>query len=298
MLVIAAFVGRAPAAQREEPREASLGVMPFTMESRPPSEQVRLAAELGYTGITCWYAPGEGTRRIEAFQATQEVRDGEVQFVAVLWAQRYDQPYDRDAFEQAVARLSATNTRVWLMLEGPPGDDNSVVRRTRELADQARPHGVTIVLYPHYKHPMADTEDALRVLGKVDRPNVKVSLHLCHELKAGNDERLAEVIRLAAPHLELVSVSGADQLPNERRQVDHWLHEIRPLDVGDFDVLNRYLRPLRAAGYRGPILLHTFGITDPNDEHLKRSRATWAAWQRPAGAEQAPSVAHPERDRD
>lgn len=46
-------------------------------------------------------------------------------------------------------------------------------------------------------------------------------------------------------------------------------------EVVDLDVQREYLLPLARAGYQGPLVLQTFGLTDPPEEHLRRSLAAW-----------------------
>ena len=123
---------------------------------------------------------------------------------------------------------------------------------------------------------------ALDVLQQVGRPNVTLSLHLCHELKGGNQDRLREVIARTAPYIALASINGAFI---ERETLVHdWTLTICPLADGDFDVEHEYLRPLVDAGYAGPILLHTWGLQKEPEAHLLASQIRWrqmaAAWSR------------------
>ncbi len=80
---------------------------------------------------------------------------------------------------------------------------------------------------------------------------------------------------LAAPWM-LASIHGA------ARETDTpgWSTTIQPLDRGDLDVRNTYLLPLIRSGYTGPVLLHTFGIEGPPEEHFHRSAEAWRRMSR------------------
>ena len=106
----------------------------------------------------------------------------------------------------------------------------------------------------------------------MNRPKVKLSLHLCHELKKGNAARLDAVIAQVAPQLALVSINGVDtSVPFSNKG---WDSLILPLDKGDYDV-RPFLASLTRQGYTGPILLHNFGFKTPAEEYLSASMKRW-----------------------
>jgi sugar phosphate isomerase/epimerase len=102
-------------------------------------------------------------------------------------------------------------------------DEQRAVAIVRDLADAAARHSMKITLYPHKGFYVATTEEALRLVGRIDRPNVGVTFNLCHELAAGHAARLPEIIRAAAPKLHFVSINGANPQGG-------WDELIRPLD--------------------------------------------------------------------
>lgn len=79
---------------------------------------------------------------------------------------------------------------------------------------------------------------------------------------------------LGAYDIALASINGTY---GDAQFVAGWDRGILPLDTGDFDVAQKYLRPLLRAGYERPILLHTFGIKDPPEQHFSRSMTKWRA---------------------
>lgn len=253
------------------PGGRALGAYNFTIEDRSVSDQVGLLVANGYRHVSFRWPP-QGKIPVEAFLSQPRVADGTLSVLAVLFTLPVDRPHDRQRTADAVARLAGTDVALWLLLPGN-ATDPVLIERVREVSDLARPHGVSVVLYPHVGHPMADAEDARRIRNAAGREGVSISLHLAHEFKAGNRDRLAEVIRAVVGGVSIATINGTDTRVSP--VPDDWSRTILPLDEGDFDVRGRYLSVLRDAGYRGPIVLQTFGIDDPPAEHFRRSAEAW-----------------------
>jgi sugar phosphate isomerase/epimerase len=253
------------------PRFANdFGAFNFTIEDRSPAAQAELLAALGYRGIMFNY-------RADSFAA---FASAPLRVMAVLIRVEAARAVDRGALLAAFDAVARAGGIPCVILEGPDGLSlGRLAAVTAELADLAARanggQGVTIALYPHAGQPAPDVETALAVMQTAARPNVKLSMHLCHELRAGHQDRLAEVIALVAPHLALVSVNGADVEREPTPPRGDWHHTIRPLYKGDYDVESLYLRPLVEAGYTGPVILHTFQLQEPPEEHYAGSLARW-----------------------
>ncbi|RKH18800.1 sugar phosphate isomerase/epimerase [Corallococcus praedator] len=256
--------------RRPESSDAPLGAFNFTLESRPVAAQVELLDSLGYAGVTLFWP---GREAFDTYATQPAVVAGRVRLPAVLFVLPFNTAWDREALDGMLAALAPRRTALWLILSGPPDAKAAMVASVRDVVDLATARGVDVVLYPHDGEAIENVEESLALLAAVDRPRLKTSLHLCHELRAGNRDRLEEVIAAAAPQLALVSIHGA------AREFDPhapgWSEVIQPLDRGDLDVGTRYLLPLRRAGYEGPMLLHTFGIEEPPEEHFRRSMLKW-----------------------
>jgi sugar phosphate isomerase/epimerase len=246
---------------------AAVGTYNFTLENRPVPDQIALLAGNGYRHLSFWWEP-QGTIALADFLADERVRNRTLPVLAVLFAVDASQTHDVSRTRAVVDALAGRGIVLWLLLRGQI-DDSIVIRVVREVADIAVSSGVRVVLYPHQGDVMADAEDALRIQRAAERTNVGISLHLCHELKAGNRDRLSDVIDKVVSAVDIATINGADT-DIDARSTD-WSQTIKPLDAGDFDVENNYFVPLWRAGYRGPLVLHTYGITDPPEEHLRRS---------------------------
>jgi sugar phosphate isomerase/epimerase len=278
--LVAAFLIAVPGCT-DAPADARLenpfGAFNFTLEERSPTAQVELLNALGYQGMALYWP---GLEAFEAFEAAPAVREGRFRMLAVLYDFQFDTPWSRQDAVAMLAALAPRRTDLWLILSGPSGPNEAMIASVRELAGMATARGVRVVLYPHDGNAIETTEEALALIEAVGRPELKASLHLCHELKAGHRDRLAEVIAAAAPQLVLASIHGAAR----ESDTPGWSTAIQPLDRGDLDVQRQYLLPLIRSGYAGPLVLHTFGLEDPPEEHFRRSYAAWTRMSREVAA--------------
>ena len=141
------------------------------------------------------------------------------------------------------------------------------------MATIARPSGAEILLYPHSFMWMEKIEDAVRVAGKVDRPNVGVMFNLCHWLRVSKDRDYKTRLAKAMPRLRAVSICGADEFDDK----PGWAHYIQPLGHGSFDLL-AFLKTLRQLGYTGPIGLQCYGIPGDVRDNLAESMKAWRSY--------------------
>lgn len=231
-----------------------------------PSEQAALLKELGYDGIG--YTGTENlTDRLDAFeQAGLRVFN----LYVPCYVDR-DPPFSDD-LKTAIRELKGTEVDLWLTVQGNSDSDETAASVVTEIADLAAESDLRVVLYPHAGFYVADLDDAVRVLKKVDRKNVGATFNLCHELKAGNYERFDAIIENAAPWLSLVSINGADFAGG-------WDQLIQTLDRGELELLP-ILKKLKAMGYDGPIGLQCYNVPGDTRENLKRSVHAWKELQK------------------
>jgi sugar phosphate isomerase/epimerase len=149
--------------------------------------------------------------------------------------------------------------------------DTRAVEILREIADLAIESNTRLALYPHSGDWLERVEDGLRLIGKVDRPNVGVMFNLCHWLKVDEEKNLEPLLSSAMPHLFAVSINGTDTGEEIRSGTGNW---IQPLDSGSFD-MRAFLQKLKDHGYQGPIGLQCYGIGGDARDHLARSIAAW-----------------------
>jgi len=135
-----------------------------------------------------------------------------------------------------------------------------------------------ITVVPTLDAATLTTADALRVAKQVERPNVGVSLNLCHELMTDQGPQLDATIREALPQLMVVSINGAD----DKQPGYSWDRLIQPLGQGNYDV-DGFLKKLKTAGYQGPVGLQCYNVKGDPLENLKQSIQAWRKYQEQLG---------------
>ena len=174
---------------------------------------------------------------------------------------------------EAIRLLRDHDTVLWLTVQNskikpsdPTGDANAVLV-LRELAAGAAGRRVRIALYPHAGTWVERVEDAVRLAGAVDRPNLGATFNLCHWLMV-DGQNLDVKLQAALPYLFVVTINGADQGGR------NWAQLIKPLDQGNYDVAG-VLAGLRRLGYTGPVGLQQYGVGGRAEENLRHSMAAW-----------------------
>jgi sugar phosphate isomerase/epimerase len=184
------------------------------------------------------------------------------------------------AIRDVIQQLRGRDAFLWLYVNfraHPPSDpagDARAVPVMREVADLAKEAGVRVSLYPHLKNWVERVEDAARLAKQVERENFGVTFNLCHWLMVG-DTDLDASLRAAHPHLQMVTINGADAGNKELQAC------IQPLDSGTFDV-GELLIKLSKLGWSGPIGLQHFGIRGDAKGNLQRSMDAWRNLSRKA----------------
>lgn len=236
----------------------------------PAAKQAETVKNLGYDGIHYNYTnPKDFAAKLVACRAAN------VPIHAVYIYTFVDQPgksYD-PGIKEMIRMLKGSQTIIWMTLrDGIRGkQDAEAAKIVREIATLAAESGLKVSLYPHAGFYVATAEDAVRLAKIVDLPNVGVSINLCHELFAGNGERLAEVVKAASPHLNLVSLNGASPIPGKGSKA--W--DTLPLGSGTFDT-EAFLRLIRDTGYRGPIGHQFYAVAGDDMQKLSLAIESWA----------------------
>ncbi|MCX5682345.1 MAG: TIM barrel protein, partial [Planctomycetota bacterium] len=230
-----------------------------------PPQQARVLKELGYDGIS-YNETIDITNRLEAFRAAG------LKLFALYIHGFMDKPVRYEpGLTNAIRLLKGTDTMIWLTIREMPGQhDAEAAILVREVADLAGESGLRVALYPHIGFYVATAEDALRIADLAGRTNVGVSVNLCHELMAGNGDRLESIVKACAPRLFLVSINGADHGTSIEQT-------IKVLDDGDYDVRG-FVSMLDRVGYKGPIGLQCYNLKGDPEANLKRSIMVWRRW--------------------
>ena len=232
-------------------------------------EQVDMVRELGYAGIGCTAGKDLGE------MAKELDKNGLRLFTVYLGVNiDPDQPKYGPELKETIEVLKGRNAMLWLFVQSkqhkpssPAGDDRAK-EILREVADMAAEANVRVALYPHTGFWVERVEDAVRVAKKVDRKNLGVTFNLCHWLMVDDEKNMESLIKLAMPHLFVVTINGADSGGK------NWKTLIQTLDCGTFD-MRGFMKTLADSGYRGPIGFQGYGIGGDAHDNLKRTMSAW-----------------------
>ena len=229
-------------------------------------EQAALLEKLGYDGICT--RPQHATEEFLAAMDRHGIRI--VATYVTLAAMGDGQDIPRD-IEDHLRKRKERKAIVWLTITNDDAGDEATVAAIRKVCDLVAEDGLEVVLYPHVGHKTHTSVECERLRRLVDRPNLGVSFSLCHFLCQEDSAGLEATLRSLAPHLKLVQISGADEIPPGNPD---WQRLIQPLGQGTFD-MRRIIRTLDEIGYQGPVNLQCYQIKQPADKHLAASMEAW-----------------------
>lgn len=180
-------------------------------------------------------------------------------------------------WRDALPILASVKAPLWVILKGAPSAA-AVPQLLAQMATESEAAGIPTVIYPHWGTDIESAAEASALISAIGHPNLKNSLHTCHEIRAGNQYALDAVVAQHAQVSALVTIAGAqaDAYAGPFDPLIDWSDAILPLAKGHFSLLP-FLQQLHDSGYHGPVILHTFGITgDPG--HLQASLRKYAEY--------------------
>ncbi len=235
-----------------------------------PDQQAEMLAELGYQGIGY-----TGVENVPAMLKALRARGLRMYSTYIPVNLKDGQPPYDPGLPDAIKQFKGAGTALWIYVLGNEASstkqDDRAVEIIRQVADMAQAAELPVVLYPHTGFYVATTADAVRLVKKIDRKNVGVSLNLCHFLKQNDAAVLIDRLREAMPYLFLVSINGCDDGDTQNMG---WDRLIQTLDRGSFDV-GGFLQQLKDNGYKGPVGLQCYAIQGDPRENLARSMKAW-----------------------
>lgn len=265
------------------PLASPFAVFALCFPGWPLADQVAYCQNLGYDGIGFGGLPGEAD--LKKVAALPAIQSGAFHVYSALWSTTVTDTINWNSFDLSLAQAARLHMAIWMTVRGSKStaDIETAYARMKTAAQHCHQAGATLVLYPHVSSTFESSEEALALLLRLrsdpDFANtpkipgsVRLSVHLCHELKMGNRDRLADIVKSVAPYCALATVSGTEPAP---RSDPTWDTSIMPLDRGLYDV-RLFLQALATAGYTGPMELHTYNLPNPKyDDHLERSLLRW-----------------------
>ena len=249
--------------------------------SMTAAAQIALCQSLGYTGYGLASFGSEAA--LKAFADHPEVASGRFRIHSALWWTSVTDAFDWAAIDKRLAQAASMHMAIWMVVAGTKSaaDIETAYSNIKLAAQHCQKAGVPLVLYSHQGTTFVCAEEALTLLKRLNADtevaaavaaNTSISIHLCHELKAGKGTSIAAVVAKVAPYCTLASISGAESDTATR---GNWDTGIMPLDQGSYDV-RPFLQALATAGYTGPMEYHTYNLPDPRyNDHLVRTLLRW-----------------------
>jgi sugar phosphate isomerase/epimerase len=179
--------------------------------------------------------------------------------------------------EDHIRELKKRGTMVWLTISNQDAGDEATLSTIRRVCDVAADNGLEVVLYPHVGCKTSTSAECERLRKLAGRPNLGVSFSLCHFLCQNDAAGLEATLKMLAPHLKLVQINGADEIPPGKPD---WKRLIQPLGQGTFD-MGRIIRVLDDIGYKGPVNLQCYQINQPARQHHATSIEAWKNLNKP-----------------
>jgi len=236
------------------------------------SEQMEILKELGYDGLGYWRGSG-GLETVLEELDKHRLKAYPVYLYVSL--DKDADPYDKNLKRTVELLKDRPGVTIWLPIysktyaNSSPAGDNRAIEILLELSDLCEKNNVKIALYPHYASWLETTEDALRVVKKVNRSNVGLTFNLCHFLAVGGTD-YKPLLKEAMPHLLAVTINGADTVGGT---VD-WKRLIQPLGKGSYDTFE-FVKTLHELNYKGPIGFQGYGVGGDVHQNLKQTIDTW-----------------------
>lgn len=229
----------------------------FNLGTGTPEDKVNRLAELGLNGMIFQVQSGQ-LNQLDQYLNASLIASGDFSIYTVYYVVDLQDGVNYTEIENIYKKLKDGKTLLQIIFrqEASKAELNTVVA---EIADIAAAYQKELVIYPHDNTRILSADAALEVINDVNKPNVFLAVHLCHELRAGNGNSISQVIARVAPYIKAATISGANLA--EIGNVSGWNDVIKPVGDGTYD-LQPFYDGLYASGYKGPVGIHSFGIKD------------------------------------
>ncbi|PQB07672.1 hypothetical protein BST83_11285 [Polaribacter filamentus] len=246
------------------------------MENLPPAQQIKLLKDNGYDGITLRMAEAEHVVAFNDFFEVVKKTEGFKIYSVFVRYNFADSEEDRNRWKAVVDIIQNRDIDLWFIFgkQEIGVDDEKVEDILRNVVDYSASKNVSVTLYPHSWCYFETAEQSLPMVKKINHPNLKLAVHTCHELKAGNAGRLPEIVHKVKDYISFVTIAGASKQldTSSRKAMD--ATTIQPLEDGVYD-FGPFLKALKKADFKGPIGYINFKIAKEPEDYLSKSLAEW-----------------------
>lgn len=251
----------------------SLYVFDFELNNMTNQERITFLNNQGFKGVTFGIHNQEQLKKLKEYLETDEVKSGKFSVPVVYIVYKFGEKEKMDVVWKEILSI-APKMPLWVIVLNKDGlaTKEKTVELFDEMTTEAAKTGTDIVIYPHDNTFIESIDESMPYIEAVNKTNLKLTFHLCHEIRAGNANRLLDVAIKAAPYLTFASISGSN-ITMGTFQEGNWSDAIKPLDEGDYPV-EEFVLTLQKIKFKGKTVLHTFGIKN-NENHLARSLNKW-----------------------
>jgi sugar phosphate isomerase/epimerase len=246
------------------------------LDKKSPKEQIQLLSSFGYDKIVLKSETMDDFDKIDEFILLTS-HNSKIHINSIFERYNFNDSDERkERWKKVVDKISNKNIQLWIIfgkkVEGIT--DDFVENKLREINVYAKKKKVRVILYPHSDTYIASAEEALPFVEKINSSNLKLALHLYHEVRAGNGSRIDEIFNKVKHQLGAVSIAGTDVRADYTTSKTRDQSTIKPLGYGNFD-FGKFIQPLNKSKYDGTISLMNFGILENPEVYLPRSLLEW-----------------------
>jgi sugar phosphate isomerase/epimerase len=241
------------------------------VDIKSADEQAALLKELGYAGICT--RPEKCTDEFLAAYDKHGIDISATYVVLPAGIGKTELPVN---IVNHFKKLKGRGTIVWFSLTNAKSPIEPAVELTRNVCDEAAKNGLSVVFYPHFGCLTARIAICEKIVNLAARKNLGTSFTLCHFLAQNDHKKSESTIKSMAPHLKLVQINGANELPQPKAD---WEQLIQPLGEGSLDV-GRVIRTLDEIGYDGPVGLQCYKVPGTARSKLEASMQLWKKYNK------------------
>lgn len=241
-----------------------------------PSEQLALLTKTGYKGIILNSESKKDSVQLDMFLNELNERN-DFRIHAVMVRYNFSDPLlKKEGWKNIVNKLAGKGIELWFIFgKATEGiTDDFIEMKLREVLEYSKIRNVKVILYPHSKCYLSSAEEALPFVQKINDPDLKLAVHLCHEIRAGNGSRMNEVFQKVKYHTGAVTVAGTDSVADTSKPLLYDKSTIKPIGQGNYNIQN-FIQALRMSGYRGMVGFINFKIEEEPEIYLESSMSMW-----------------------
>lgn len=241
-----------------------------------PLDQLAILQKTGYKGIILNSQTETDTINLDVFLAALK-KNKHFKILAVMVRYDFTDPIQkREGWKKIVDRIAHKRIELWVIFGKKANGitDSFIETKLKEVVEYAKAKKVKVILYPHSKCYLASAEEALPFVKKINDPNLKLAVHLCHEIRAGNGSRIDKVFEHVKGYIGAVTLAGTDSVADFLKPKLMDTSTIKPIGQGNFNMAN-FVKPLCKSGYKGMVGFINFKIEDDSETYLKSSMLEW-----------------------